>query len=181
MFPPVVMRARVLGAPLATQASPGSVRVWHPPTRSRRSRLSRVMSSSPGSAASSAWFARLQDHCGADNGFRVHHPPRPARRSAARSPASSRSRTVTSRPSRPVKIPARRPVPHIQFDGVPCLGQYPGHPLRPRPVRTGMTDEKISPLPAHTPSIPAGAHGRMPLPPEIRPNPTIQPTRLRTG
>ena len=51
------------------------------------------------------------------------------------------------------EVLACRPVPHIQLDGVPGLGQLPGHPLRPRPVRTGVTDEKISPSPAHAPSI----------------------------
>ena len=50
-------------------------------------------------------------------------------------------------------VPARGPVPHGQLDGVPGLGQLPRHPLRPRPVRTGMADEEISPIPAHDISI----------------------------
>jgi hypothetical protein len=60
------------------------------------------------------------------------------------------------------EIPARRPVPHIQLDHVPRLGQLPGHPLRPRPVSTGMTDEKVNMLPNHSTSIPATARGCVP-------------------
>ena len=40
---------------------------------------------------------------------------------------------------------------------VPGIGQLPGHPLGPRPVRTGMTDEEINTIPAHILTIPHGA------------------------
>ena len=39
----------------------------------------------------------------------------------------------------------------------PASFQLPGHPLRPRPVSTGMTDEKIDTIPAHILTIPHGA------------------------
>ena len=55
------------------------------------------------------------------------------------------------------EVPPGRPVPHIQLNRVPGIGQLPGHPLRPRPVRTGMTDEEISAIPHHATSIPATA------------------------
>ncbi len=55
------------------------------------------------------------------------------------------------------EIPAHWPVPHIQLDGVPRLFQLPGRPLRPRAVRTGMTDEEILSVPTHSTSIPPSA------------------------
>ena len=76
-----------------------------------------------------------------------HHPVTPIQRIVHRSD----------------EIPARGPVPHIQLNAVPGLGQLPGHPLRPRPVRTSVTDEEIDPLPTHATSIPAGQPGYMSL------------------
>ena len=64
-------------------------------------------------------------------------------------------RTIQRVAHRRHEILAWRPVPHIQLNGVPGRVQLPGHPLRPRPVSTGMTDEEINPTPTHTPSIPA--------------------------
>jgi hypothetical protein len=43
-------------------------------------------------------------------------------------------------------------VPRIQPNRVSGLAQLPGHPLRPRPVSTGMTDEEILPVPAMHPA-----------------------------
>ena len=73
---------------------------------------------------------------------------------AAENNATTRSQRSSASLIAVHEVPARRPVPHIQLDGVPGLGQLPGHPLRPRPVSTRMTDEEINPIPAHAPSIP---------------------------
>ena len=51
------------------------------------------------------------------------------------------------------EVLTRRPVPHIQLDGVAGLLQLPGQPLRPPGVPTGVTDEEIGPPTAHAPAL----------------------------
>ena len=82
------------------------------------------------------------------------------RNTPAENSATTRSHRASASLIASTKFWPDGPVPRIQLDGVPGVGQLPGHPLRPRPVRTGMTDEEISTIPPHTTSIPPSTPGR---------------------
>ena len=79
---------------------------------------------------------------------------------AGENSASTRSHRASASLIASMKFWPTDPVPGVQLDGVPGVSQLPGHPLRPRPVCTGMTDEEILPVPTHTNSIPPSTLGR---------------------
>ena len=84
------------------------------------------------------------------------------RSTPADSSATTRSQRASASLIASTKFPPGRPVPHIQLNGVPGIGQLPGHPFGPRPVRTGMANKEIGPFPAHTGQYPPAPRTRRP-------------------
>ena len=107
-------------------------------TSSTRTGTSRP--AAPGTCASDADHSSVVYRSGSKYAAREqrHHPVRPPQRVVHRCH----------------EVAARRPVPHIQLNGVPGIDQLPGRPLRPRRIPARMADEEINPVPAHVASIP---------------------------